>query len=455
MRRVYVLALVSFSTLLLLSVILYQERTVFIDMAFHTFYLLKSGSLFIQNYRIAAFFTQLFPLLASYMGWSLGLVCILYSSAFIVLYFASFLLIWRIGDRRLAIAYLIFNLLLTTHTFYWIQSELPQGAAFLFLFWAGAKKILDPPKPRWMWVIVALVLMVLVVFSHPLLMFAFFFIAAFYFLRWPENWKFWAGISLVFLFIAAIKSKYFATDYDSHSFELLKQSRHLIYSINELQSTKNFLHDLVHDYYIYLIVWLGVLVYYLFRSAYLQFLLVLGGSLGYIGLFLITYPQGADQFYLENQYQVLSIFVCLPLIYDVLPAMTPAHRAYPILALICIMGLFRIYAQRTDYQQRLEWERQLMEKTAEMPQPKLILTGAWPKDILKMAWASSYEFWLLSTLDHHASRSIIIEEQPGEYDYLMDRKKTLILKWESIPYDELSPPYFLFGDTSSYLKYEL
>lgn len=34
-----------------------------------------------------------------------------------------------------------------------------------------------------------------------------------------------------------------------------------------------------------------------------------------------------------------------------------------------------------------------------------------------MTWSSSYEFWLLSTIEEGVSRSIIIEEKENEFDW--------------------------------------
>lgn len=70
-----------------------------------------------------------------------------------------------------------------------------------------------------------------------------------------------------------------------------------------------------------------------------------------------------------------------------------------------------------------------------------------------MTWGSSYEFWLLSTLETGESRSIIIEEREGEYDWMLPEKKTFFTKWGGYPYEQFNKKYFKFEDESIYVKY--
>lgn len=125
----------TYATLAVLAVVFYKERTVFIDIAFHLFYILKDNALAIQNNRFGAVFTQIFPLLTSRLGLSLSQVMIAYSLGFVVYYATVFFLCLRLS-RPHALMLLLFNVLMVTDTFYWIQSEFSQGVAFSILWWA-------------------------------------------------------------------------------------------------------------------------------------------------------------------------------------------------------------------------------------------------------------------------------------------------------------------------------
>ena len=78
----------SYVILFILALLFYRERVIFLDMAFHLFYILKDNDLAIQNFRFGACFTQLFPYLGQKLGFSLDNIAKLYSSGF-VLYYAS------------------------------------------------------------------------------------------------------------------------------------------------------------------------------------------------------------------------------------------------------------------------------------------------------------------------------------------------------------------------------
>lgn len=133
-NTILLIASLTFLVMFILSIVFYKERTCFLDLSYLLFCILKDGDFVIQNYRLGAFFTQLFPLIGSKLGLSLKTITITYSMSFIILPLLTFLLI-HIGlkNSKISIAYILFLMLMTTHTFYWTQSELPQAISFLFI----------------------------------------------------------------------------------------------------------------------------------------------------------------------------------------------------------------------------------------------------------------------------------------------------------------------------------
>lgn len=125
---------ITYIILAILAVILYIERTAFLDISFHLFYILKDGNFAIQNNRFGAFMTQLFPLIGSKIGLPLDVIMKLYSVGFVLYYFSIFLIITKfLKVQKFGIVLLLFSTLMVADTFYWIQSELPQGIAFMIL----------------------------------------------------------------------------------------------------------------------------------------------------------------------------------------------------------------------------------------------------------------------------------------------------------------------------------
>jgi hypothetical protein len=78
-----------------------------------------------------------------------------------------------------------------------------------------------------------------------------------------------------------------------------------------------------------------------------------------------------------------------------------------------------------------------------------------PMDLLKMSWASPYEFLLLSTLEHpDSARCMIITDQPSRFDSLMSRPALFLGTFKNYPFESLPSQYFELKDTSGYVKYE-
>ena len=119
-----------------------------------------------------------------------------------------------------------------------------------------------------------------------------------------------------------------------------------------------------------------------------------------------------------------------------------------------IIGLIRIYATHPMYTKRLNVYRNFLKATENSTQKKLIIPASVaPMNTLLMTWASSYEFWLLSTIEKGESRSVIIEEKPGEFDWAMPERNSFIAKWGLWKYDQLDKRYFIFQDSTQYRKY--
>ncbi len=124
------------------------------------------------------------------------------------------------------------------------------------------------------------------------------------------------------------------------------------------------------------------------------------------------YQGYAQQFYLELQYSILALFIAFPLVCDILPAYKNIS-AIGILSKCAILCFIRIHDTAVQYTERLNWQRSVLKDT----KGKLIISEQKvPMPLLKMSWGSAFEFWALSTLKEKETRSIIIEEQPNEFD---------------------------------------
>jgi hypothetical protein len=457
-KKILYIGVVTYTILIILSIFFHKERTIFTDIAFHLFAILKDKTWAIQNYRFVAAVTQAFPLVGSKLHLPLSWLAVLYSVAFPLVYASVFfaLCLW-VKNARIALAFLLMNTLMVTHTFYWVQSELPQGLAVAFLFFGIFDNILSSEKAHYpsFFIPLASIALFVVVFAHPLMIFVLTFWGAFLVLEYPNRRKMIGEVFAVALGFLVIKMLFFRTAYDSQATDLLKNAWHIFPNVFNTQANRNFLHYIWHDYY-FLIIALGAVIwYYITPKKYLHLGLVCSFFLGYLFIVNSSMSKGAEQFYIENQYLILSVFVILPLVYHVLPHLKKPNMTYFIVSFVAFVAFIRIFATHNTYTNRLEWERNLLVTTANLPQKKLIITKAKQPDnnLLLMNWGTAYEFWLLSTIEQGESRSLILEEAPNEFDWTMNATNVFITKWNADEYNKLNPRYFKFKDMGVYVKY--
>lgn len=193
------------------------------------------------------------------------------------------------------------------------------------------------------------------------------------------------------------------------------------------------------------------MLHYLRKKHWLKLGLLAVSLLGYTLLVNVSYPNGAEQFYIENLYLPLSIFVAFPLVFDVLPSW-PQKKVLLGLAFVLLIRLVHIGFSHQFYTTRLHYLQEYLLQTAGDKEQKLILSsGQFPKDTLLMTWASPYEFWLLSTISTGTSRSITILDQPEAVEWAKDQKESFLTQWGVFPYAELPTRYFIFQDSSNYV----
>ncbi len=425
------------------------------DIAYHLFCILKDNNFAIQNYRFGAFFTQLFPLISSRCGFSLNNIALSYSVSFTLLPLITFLIIHLgIKNSKVSVAYLLFVVLITTHTFYWIQSELPQALAFFFVLLALMENTVNKVKETspYFWPIAGTVIFV-VCFTHPLTFCPFLFAILYYYILYPNKRKIFYALSLFYGLLLTIKSLFFKTPYESQAMIGINNFKLLFPHYFNLQSHKNLIQYFIHDYYFALLLFIICLVYWFRQHQYKKILLLASFFIGYCFLINVTYPTGADQFYLENQYLILAFFVCLPFVFEILPSIKNSKIQFGILSVIFIISFLRIINTHKFYTNRLQWNRNLLTQTESLPNKKLILPVAKaPIDTLLMTWASSYEFWLLSTMEQGVSRSIIIEEKENEFNDALFANKSFVSQWGMFDYNTLNKKYFIFTDTTNYVR---
>jgi len=240
--------------------------------------------------------------------------------------------------------------------------------------------------------------------------------------------------------------------YDAGQMDSLKNFQTLFPNYLHLKSNINFLNDLWKKFYFLIPVFIVITIFYFRNKRYLKLFLCYSFVFGFLSLINITHPQ-ADGLFMESMDLVLSIFVLVPLMFDVWPRISFPLQV-SVLAVIISARIISLQQAHIPWSQRLAWEKKLLEKTENLPQKKIIIDEKEvPLDVLKITWGTPYEIWLLSSIESNETRSVLVTENPADFDSVMKNNKCFIGKWKNYDYDQLPARYFSFHDTTYYTFY--
>jgi hypothetical protein len=176
---IFRLGFVGMVALLVLSIVFWRERTLFLDVAYQTVLMLRDDQVQVQVQRFGAAVVQALPLLGSRLLLPVEGVLLLYSVSFTLLYLFFFILTaFVFKDRLMSWAMLCLYLLMTVDGFYWCTSELQQGLGFMLVVWSFIRRF--PAIDKAWHALFLFPALVAVVFYHPLLVLPWSFMAVFF-----------------------------------------------------------------------------------------------------------------------------------------------------------------------------------------------------------------------------------------------------------------------------------
>jgi hypothetical protein len=450
-KMTFLLGVICYSLMLIFAWLFYKERTVMCDAAFQLFSILHEDGFAIQINRFGAAFTQVFPLLASKMNFSLDMVARVYSLSFIIYYFIVFLIILLgFKNEKMALVVLLFNTLMVRHSFYWVQCEFVQGAVFTLLYLTVIEHVLKQEKvPRWFYILTPFFL-VTIIYFYPLLLFIMFFGMAFFILNYPAKWRFLVGILAVYALMFVVKLKYLNNFYDSKSMEGIGNIFSKFPHYFDLPSFHQFYRYVINDYYFMVLFWVLTLAYLLYKKYYLHALLMSISLWGVCFIIHINFANGVEQFYIESQYLLFMVFVGMPFAYFLMQSVKLKPFMIGLLCFSLSISMLRMVVTQHGYAKRVEYIRSIV---AESPTKRIMPITSLNQSLLKFTWGLPFEVWLLSTIEHHQTRSVAYEEKEHQYDDLLSNSQKMISLMGIYDYHALNTRYFMMDSTSFYTHY--
>jgi hypothetical protein len=449
-KRLYFIGIIAYALMFVLAVLFYKERIIILDTSFTLFHIINEHFFSIQVYRFGDAFNQSFPLLASMAGLSINGVLLCYSLGYMSCFFLCYVVVGPVlRQYDFALVILLLNVLFVADTFYWVTSQLPQALALLMVVLAYLRNKQDSDTKIMTW-IMAIIGLVTVAFFHPLAAFVLAY-AVFFFVSRNESFlkrKVLYGIWLIFVLAIEVKAIVFETPYEHSSMSGLKNFITQFPDYFTLFSNRQFLKNCVTEYYWIPILFLLVVVYYVAQKAWKKLLWFVAFFFGYLLLINVSYPTNVTpSFYIESLYMPLSIFIGLPFVFDILPALQKKGVAIPLTVLIVATGVLRIYFAHVPFTARLDYERTYLDKYG--ASKVIVRSNETDDEVLKLLWGSPYEMLFLSLSERHQPASIIIDKDPMYRPWAPFVNKAIIVNWGIYWYKDLNQQYFHFTDTTS------
>lgn len=154
------------------SVVLYKERILYADSAHFLAEIGGSGSFYL-GHRLIALLSRMLPFIGTWAGASIPVLLVLYSVNLALIFVIPYVLIaYVFRDRKMALVLLLFQFVFMFRTFYLPISELQHGLVFLLVYWSYLYYLNErgrrPVANIWV-----LAILVIIMNTHPLVIFAF------------------------------------------------------------------------------------------------------------------------------------------------------------------------------------------------------------------------------------------------------------------------------------------
>lgn len=453
----------AFAILTAMAAWFWQERTLILDAAFQSYLFVADGGPAIMVERFGAAMVQLLPLVGVWAGASLKTVLILYSVSIVLFHWVLFgVCLYVLKDKKAALAILLFNVLLVGDSFYWMQNELLQAIALMFVLWSLWMRRGDWrqfAKPDWA---LSLLLATTVAYYHPLVFFPLAFIWCFVWLHPIRLISKRTLLGIAALFALIFSSKYIFRQPNFYDRGMTGQYvREFNFSLEKLLASNSLRDFVAHlDDNLFLLFPLLVLVtgFYIWKKRWWVAMLVSGAMLFYCLLIMQRFLADDRWYIQESHYQALAVFLIVPLVWDVLPEIISkllklGNYLVFLMAIFLIIRLVGIWNTHKSYTARLVYVQGLLEKTKKMEGRKFVI-GYEQADrkTLMMYWGMPYETFQMSALESPDSvRVIAIAENADSLAALLPvDSMTTFLMIARKSFHDLPPNYYRMTDTLPY-----
>lgn len=436
---------ITMAALVMMSLWLYQERTLLLDIAYQTFLMITEGRMQVMVNRFGVVLVQALPFAAIQLELPLKVVLLLYSASFPLLFWLFYTIIVKVlRNDYLGWALVFLYTLIVYDAFYWAPSEQQQALGLLLVVFAFALRYPALERP-WMMAVLLLAMPALA-YYHPLVFIPFFFLWLYGYCTIPDlrHWRY-AIAAAWMVVVLGIKSILSGNWYDDNKYDtFLKNLLEYFPNYHELPSNAKFLAHSVQYWYFFPLLLSIVCGYLVWRRHWGVLGLIWVFCLGHIALLHIGSPNATYRFYAEVNYLPLMIYVGVPFLIDIVRGHPWRYWVW-VLSALAVFRLVVIAENRAPYTRRVEWLSEHLQEWRNdtgahnfyLPQQNA------PVDTLLMTWGIPYESLLLSSLPSpDSAATLVVLPEPGAHAPALQSGGFLVTEFKDWPLNDMPPTYF-------------
>jgi len=338
---------IFFGLLFILACVLFKERILYADSAWYTFRIINDQGFDIESGRYSAFLTQIIPLLAVRMELPLGFVILGFSISFVIIYYGVYLIsVYLLRNSVAGVAIMLVLVLGIRHSFFHSVTETHQAVVYIILLFAWlyySPGIRQKGLRIFIHLAIAVLIMLLCYFAHPVSLFPVLFIIGFRILD-KKDWRNYSLYALAIITLLLFTLKFLTTEEQSYEgliFSSFSGSMDSARDFFGLYSFRYFLKRIGGQYLFIVIMALATGIYYLYRKAWLKlaYFILAGG--GFFVITVLTYAMGDSDMAMERAFMPLGIFIIIPFVNDFIRGYgkpdLPSY-AFVVIALLVSLG---------------------------------------------------------------------------------------------------------------------
>ena len=393
--------------LLFLSIRFALERVIFTDTAVYLYTIADTGKVYIATNRFICVLSQVLPLIGIAAGLSLKTIVYLYSvNCILIPLISSFVCMRVFRNRNMALAILLFYVLMNAWVFYYPVTEFQMGLCLLLLYHAFVLWFLEKPELKaWLFVLISLLFVPTVIFSHPLAIYVFVAWSVWMFQMHPQSRKRLMvmppllAIAIHFIKEIIFKAISGAADYEAQRKEGLVNFKAPLSTYFDSLLGKGAVKALTSDYFIMLAVVALLLFFYARRKQWVSLLLFTGTVCGFWLLVTVAFRDWPYDHYPEHLYQPVPFFITLAFAVAFPTLVQKASVRALVLLVIFAVSIGKIYDNHQFYTGRLDWYRRYIHLMHQSGIRNATLAEAHKiYGVQYSYWASNCESMLLSAL---------------------------------------------------------